>query len=390
MRGITLEGFKRFHREDALYFFGVRRWTLRDLYYAHSIFYDGYVLRNMIVVSRGDSWYPVFMFARDSTRVEYKFYLDRVRVTAKTRTVRDWWSRDFVGVKVRDISGKESREGRVIKVLERYQNGFPRIVAVRWDGRVSVELVLHPDRDEYLMEGLVFRCPICGAALDEPYDPVGENRCPSCGARLWTSLENLPKIEEPEEVVEVVEKLKEARYEVGEILEIGEFEERVRSTKSKFVDLERINWGASPGARKLMLGEYFTKMRLYRLDQPAVAQYLTVLRKRKGLSIQDVIDELPESYRHTVGHWFRRDFGGSTPIPEDIPLLRRILGEDKLFEVLERTALKFQTVKTSIKGKNPGDFIENLSEEAIVNYLRKLYIPPREYVKSIKKEYVGL
>ncbi len=64
LKGITTEEFNSFHREDALYFFGVKKWTILDLYYIHSIIYDGYILRNMIVVSDGKSWYPVFMFAR--------------------------------------------------------------------------------------------------------------------------------------------------------------------------------------------------------------------------------------------------------------------------------------------------------------------------------------
>ena len=131
-----------------------------------------------------------------------------------------------------------------------------------------------------------------------------------------------------------------------------------------------------------MLGEYLTKMRLYRIDQPIVAQYLTLLRKSKNMGIQDIINKLPKEYRHTVGHWFRRDFGGSIPIPEDIKLIKRIFDvQDGLLKILERTALKFQTVKTSIKGKNPGDFIE-LKDEELFNFLKKLFTPSPEYLKN--------
>ena len=384
LKGITTKKFKTFHREDALYFFGVKNWTIHDLYYIHSIFYDEYVLRNMLVVSNGKKWYPIFMFATDSTRVEYKFYLDRVRIKPKTKENRNWWDEDFIGVKVRDISGKETKEGRVVKIIERHKDGFPKIVVVQWDGYASVEFVLHPEEDEFIMEGLIFKCPECRNRLEEPYDPVSENRCPICGALLWTTIETIPIIEEPKEIDEAIKKLEAVNYHIGEVIRIEEFEERRKKTKSKFVELERINWGASPGARKLMLGEYFTKMRLYRVDQPAIAQYLTILRKHKGLSIQDVVNKLPRSYKHTVGHWFRKDFGGSVPIPEDIPLLKEIFGvNDNLLNVLERTALKFQTVKTSIKGKNPGDFIEGLTDVDLIHNLKKLYIPPQKYVKFI-------
>ncbi|MEM3503807.1 MAG: hypothetical protein QW134_06250, partial [Nitrososphaeria archaeon] len=82
------------------------------------------------------------------------------------------------------------------------------------------------------------------------------------------------------------------------------------------------------------------------------------------------------------GHWFRKDFGGSIPIPEDIKLLRSILNsENKILDILERTALKFQTVKISIKGKNPGDFFEDMDEDDLTIYLKKTFLPSREYIK---------
>ena len=148
--------------------------------------------------------------------------------------------------------------------------------------------------------------------------------------------------------------------------------------------MEKINWGASPGARKLMLGEYFTKMRLYRIDQPLVAQYLTLLRKSKNLSIQDIINKLPKEYRHTVGHWFRKDFGGSIPIPQDVELIKTIFNiQDGLLRILKRTALKFQTVKASIRGKNPGDYIKNKKNEDLIKFLKLLYIPSKEYITMV-------
>ena len=385
LKGITTEQFKQFHREDALYFFGVKNWTIDDLYYIHSIFYEGYVLRNMLVISNGDKWYPIFMFASDSTRVEYKFYLDRIRVKPKTKEERNWWQENFVGMKVRDTSSKKKKEGRIVKILERYDDGFPKIVIVQWDGSASVEFVLNPKSDEFIMEGLTFKCPKCGAKLEEPYDPVSENRCPACNTKLWVSIDTVPIIEEPEEVIKVIEKLESMDYHIGEVIKIEEFEERKKKTKSKFLELDRINWGASPGARKLVLGEYFTKMRLYRIDQPIVAQYLTLVRKQRRMTIQEIIRDMPPKYKHTVGHWFRKDFGGSIPIPEDIPLLKKVLGiENNLLTILERTALKFQTVKASVKGKNPGDFIEGMNKEDLKLYLMKLFVPSHQYIALIK------
>jgi hypothetical protein len=181
--------------------------------------------------------------------------------------------------------------------------------------------------------------------------------------------------------------LEKNNYLAEQIENIGNLEIKRNRSLSKFHFLDRINWGASPGARKLVEGEYFTKMRLYRIDQTIVAQYLTLLRKSKNMSIQDVINKFPKEYYHTVGHWFRKDFGGSIPIPEDIKLLKKVFNvQDGLFKVLERTALKFQTVKTSLKGKNPGDYIKDKNDEELITFLKKLYIPSNEYLTIINKK----
>ena len=157
-----------------------------------------------------------------------------------------------------------------------------------------------------------------------------------------------------------------------------------KESNSKFNGLDRINWGQSPGARQTMVGEYFTKMRLYRLDHPISAQYLTLLRNNLGLTIKQIIEEFPSSYLHTVGHWFRKDFGGSIPIPMDVRKLKEIFAiKNGLLDALERTALKFQTVKASSKGRNPGDFIEQKKIPDLKKYFKSLYLPPNSYIKLI-------
>ncbi|NPB02985.1 MAG: hypothetical protein GXO39_01030 [Thermotogae bacterium] len=383
--GMASEEFKRFHREDALYFVGVRGWSLDDLYYVHALRGHGYVLRNMIVANNGEGWFPVFMLARDSTRVAYRFYIDRVRTKHRSKSVDGWAKRRFVGMSVRDISGKRTVKGRVVGVLERYDDGFPKLVSVGWDDKVSLEFVMHPERDEFLMEGLRFHCPKCGSELEDPYDPLGDNRCPSCGFGLWRDLRSVPVVREPEEVLNALDSIRSV--EMGGAFVGGEAhygEEQGGRPNSKFLDMDRLNWGASPGARKLVVGEYFTKMRLYRVSQPLVAQYLNILRKAKDMTINDIVKAFPEGYHHTVGHWFRKDFGGSIPIPQDIERLERIFGvRGGLLGALKRTALKFQTVKSSVKGKNPGDYMRVERVGELVSFLKLLFIPSSEYLKHI-------
>lgn len=380
LRGILNPKSIQFHREDALYFLGVKDWSLNDLYYISGISREGFVLRNMLVVSQNSQWYPIFMFAKDSTIVAYKFYLDRVRVKPKTEEKTDWLCEEFIGTKVRDTTGKGTAKGRIVKVMQRFYDGFPRIVIAQWDGFASLEVVLPPEKDEILMESLIFKCYNCHERLKEPYDPVEENTCPHCNAPLWKNVKTLPEISEPREIVESYNLLEKSDYPIRELFRIEQFEEErfaSKSTNSKFSELERINWGASPGARKLMIGNYFTKMRLYRVDQPTVAQYLSILKQSKGLTLTKIIKMLPKKYKHTVGHWFRKDFGGSTPIPEDIELLKKVMNsENNFLSMLQRTILKFQTVKASVKGKNPGDFIEYMSEEGVRKLWNKTFSHP--------------
>lgn len=385
LKGVGESLFKSFHRDDALYFFGVKNWSLDDLYYIHKIFDLGYVLRNMIIVSNNFNWYPIFMFASNSTRVAYKFYLDRVRIKPKTNVKREWSKENFLDTKVRDISGKKSKDGRITEILSYYEDKFPKTVAVQWDGHASIEFVLHPEEDEFLMESLSFICPNCKNHLEDSYDPMGDNKCSNCGISLFTEKNNLPIMNEPDDLVNSIKELESGDYIVGQVIDFEEFKEVKKQTSSKFADLDRINWGASPGARKVMLGEYFTKMRLYRIDQPTIAQYLTVFREFEKLKISEIVESLPNGYHHTVGHWFRKDFGGSIPIPEDVEKIKPMLKiEDPVLKVLERTALKFQTVKSSIKGRNPGDFIEIDDSESLERLLKLLYLPPNEYIRLIE------
>ena len=383
---ITSDDFKSFYREDALFFYGVNHWTLEDFYYFSRIYDLGYVARNIIIVSNNEEWFPIFMFANDNTRFAYKFYLDRVRIDAKTEENIDWNDWNFFGMLVRDITGKQSEEGMVRKIFKRYNDGFPKFVEVKWNENRSIEYVLHSDNDDLIQEGLNFKCYNCGESLLEPFDLISENVCHSCNIILWENIESIPSIEEPKEIIRGFAELENIDTTHEEIYTVDLLTEQESEKNSKFKNLDRINWGQSPGARKVMLGEYFTKMRLYRLEHPLVAQYLKLIKDSKEMSIKKVTEAFPKSYKHTVGHWFRTDFGGSIPIPKDIERLQKLFSiEDGLLKALKRTALKLQIVKASIKGRNPGDFIEGLTDEEVVTYLSKLYLPSKEYIKLIKQ-----
>jgi hypothetical protein len=101
--------FKNFHREDAVFFIGVKEFSLNDLYFVNKVLEYGYVLRNMLVVSDKNSWFPIFMIVKDSKKVEYRFNIDKIRKFPKFKDNRDWKKISFEGYKVKDNISKNKR-----------------------------------------------------------------------------------------------------------------------------------------------------------------------------------------------------------------------------------------------------------------------------------------
>lgn len=117
--------------------------------------------------------------------------------------------------------------------------------------------------------------------------------------------------------------------------------------------------GASLGARASTQEEYFSVQRLYNVNQAMVADYLNILRESKGYSKNGFTELFSKFYKHTVGHWLRKDMGGSLPTMKDLQLICKYLPIEKsYYNYINRRAIKLQTVSNSHKGKNPGDFFE--------------------------------
>lgn len=125
---------------------------------------------------------------------------------------------------------------------------------------------------------------------------------------------------------------------------------------SKFVGHEN-NRGASPGARMILYGEYYTKQRKHKIVpglKIEIIKYLKKWRERKGISAKE-IDKILNK-KDTAGHWFRLDHGGSLPTPEDWIKLKGILQfDDKYDKILTEQHYVLQTVKPHPNGKNPGN-----------------------------------
>lgn len=379
LSGITLTPFKKKHRKDALYFFGIdipshdsAYHKMQCMYYCSLMNEADYVLRNMIVVSRdnGNEWYPVAMFARHSTKTRYRFNLDAVRVEHRSSDNRDWCDEDFTGVMVNDLTKKEVVKGRITIIMKEIKH-FPYIVQVSWeDGSRSLEIAVDPDHGEYMRRSAWFHCPSCDTRLYSR-DLLEDQACMECGMELWIGT-HIPVIKEHNNFDSAIFTRDKFPLEDVDIMEIDDRS----NTDSKFASMDKINWGQSPAARAAVIGDYFSKMRLYDIDQQVVARYLNALREHRGMSKKDVRDQFPPEYEHTVGHWFRDDLSGSIPIPRDVEMLEEIFEArgDPLLSALKQVALKFQTVRSSSKGKNPGDFVECNDKEKIKKWLEKLFI----------------
>lgn len=129
-----------------------------------------------------------------------------------------------------------------------------------------------------------------------------------------------------------------------------------KNSLSKFLGNE-LNRGASPGARKILYGEYYTRQRKQKISvqlKKEIIMYLRTWKKIRGITPKE-IDKILQK-KDTAGHWFRLDHGGSLPSPEDWLKLKKILDFDNKYDkIMTETHYVLQTVKYHPNGKNPGN-----------------------------------
>ena len=103
-----------------------------------------------------------------------------------------------------------------------------------------------------------------------------------------------------------------------------------------------------------------------------ISDYLNLLRNKNSFTKNALTKKFPVGYKHTVGHWLRKDMGGSLPKYEDLLKLHELLYLDQSYiNYISRTGLKLQTVLSDTKGKNPGDFLD-LSLPKIIDMLKRV------------------
>lgn len=127
-------------------------------------------------------------------------------------------------------------------------------------------------------------------------------------------------------------------------------------SNSKFLGHEQ-NRGASPGARTILYGEYYTKQRKHKITSELemdIIKYLKEHRNKIGVTSKE-IDKILRK-KDTAGHWFRLDPGRSLPSPKDWLELKRILKFDEKYDkIMTEQHYVLQTVRPHPNGKNPGN-----------------------------------
>lgn len=317
---------KFYFNKNATFFIGCKCFDNELIFNTSKLNSNGWVIRNMIVFEENNRWFPIFMIVDDNKLTDYTFNYKNLMLKSKKEYERDWNETDFCRYKVVDTVSKVKKEGKVVEVLEKLDNGFPKYLVVEWEENNFTK--------EYVVSS---------------QEQINKNLIMNIGNDSFqiSEVENL-----------VVNK-KVAFQKFNDRLEIINGIEggiRSRNYNGKFKGEKRINFGASPGARSSIDEEYFSLQRLYEVDQNLIADYLNEKRKQKGLTKQELTNCFPLEYRHTVGHWLRKDFGGSLPTPDDWNKLSKILDLDENIEnYICKTALRIQTVKNA-EFKMPDDF----------------------------------
>ncbi len=126
----------------------------------------------------------------------------------------------------------------------------------------------------------------------------------------------------------------------------------------KFKETKKINLGASPGARSVVNGEYYSLQRKFDIDDELkfeIIRYLRKKRKEKNISTKEIDESF--NYNDTAGHWFRLDeTGSSLPKPKDWIKLKKLLDLDNKYDdIMLEQHYVLQTVRHHPNGKNPGD-----------------------------------
>ena len=320
------KNLKKIINKKSTFLIGCKEYDNELIYRISLLNNNGWIIRNMIVIEENNRWFPIFMIVDDNKSTDYIFNYKILNLKSKSEFQRNWHETDFIGIRVVNSISKIKREGKIASVLEKMKNGFPKYVVVQWnEGDFTREYVVYSQ--EQVNKNIKIKVSDSKISIVELETFIeldkNYNYQITKSDKIKTTLFDLPPNEE---------------------------------YNGKFKGEKRINFGASPGARASVDAEYFSLQRLYEVDQSIIVDYINKKRIDKGYTKKKLTDLFPPEYKHTVGHWLRKDFGGSLPTPEDWARLGKILDlEIDITNYLCKTAIRIQTVKHA-EFKMPDDF----------------------------------
>lgn len=335
-----------------------------------------WIVRNVILRWEEKVAFPMLLLVKDIKTRRYKFNLDAIREDHYNKDKIIWNTVDFRNVKVLKTNSlfKITDEGHVDEILTINDQNFPMLVKILWNSNTETmeETLNFLDTNRFI----TFSCPACKAVLVNYYQNRTKINCPNCSLELWESYETIPVLSIENELVQSqdISAAKGSKNELSNVTMSNTKKKTEKSYKGKFTIDDKINRGQSPGARLSVTEQYFFVTRYYSIEHGLIAKYLNLLLKYLKVSKQEFVNRFPEGYKHTIGHWFRYDMGGSLPKIEDIELMEEKLDfhlDPNYKKLITRTGIKFQSVLQDKQGKNPGDFL-NIPTGDIIDFFKKI------------------
>ncbi|MCF7844168.1 DNA cytosine methyltransferase [Candidatus Gracilibacteria bacterium] len=127
------------------------------------------------------------------------------------------------------------------------------------------------------------------------------------------------------------------------------------------------------------------------VNQHDVCDYLKMWRNKKGISTKKVDEHF--GYKHTAGHWFRKDNNsGSIPNPDDWWKLKKLLGFDNKFDKkvteLELKEIKFEQSLRINNWDRPSDTITATGPEIHPNKKRRMSVRECAIIQTFPEDFV--
>jgi DNA (cytosine-5)-methyltransferase 1 len=131
--------------------------------------------------------------------------------------------------------------------------------------------------------------------------------------------------------------------------------------------------------------------RKYEVNQHEICDYLKIWRKKKGISTKKIDEYF--GYRHTAGHWFRKDNNsGSIPQPQDWWKLKKLLNFDNKYDKqVTELELKPITFEQSLRINNwdrPSDTITATGPEIHPNRKRRMSVRECAVIQTFPDDFV--